>query len=324
DSRSVGRAAVRVVGFLADWVGVAGGPWGGAAGYHSRPRRSEHALEVDPAVLVEALVLDRDRSLLHIGRDVARANQDPVVVVEQSPDLVALVIPDDGVPGGGELLLVLQLRQVLGGRHHHPEEERDDSEQAEADHEDQQAQLLDAAWLGFARTARADSAGEPRRRRRLACAVGRPRLWNMRGDALAERLDTVAAVGDALAADPAKALDPVLEGVADRRAASGDAALLRLPLQQGLEVDLPIPILAVKALALDVEVEDRAGAARGAATGFLGESAPLARDPWAGRTLIAVPHGGGAARRGIVVAEAEPVVICGRGGRGAGQRTVAV
>ena len=120
-------------------------PWVDATRQDVLEAGSDHALEVDAAVLVEALVLDRHRSLLHVGRDLVGVGQDAVVVVEQGPDLVALIVEDDGVLGLGELLLVLELGQVLRDRHHHPEEGRDDRQQAEAEEDDQQAELLDRA-----------------------------------------------------------------------------------------------------------------------------------------------------------------------------------
>ena len=46
------------------------------------------ALVVDTAVLVEALVLDRDRGLLHHRGDVRRADQDSPLVVGQGRDLL--------------------------------------------------------------------------------------------------------------------------------------------------------------------------------------------------------------------------------------------
>jgi hypothetical protein len=201
-------------------------------------------------VLVEAAVLDRNGGLLHIGGDVARLDQDPLVVVEESPDLVALVVDHDRVLGLRELLLVLELRQVLGNRHHHPEEGGDDRQHPEADDQDQQAELLDAAGLGLAGPPRADSPRKTRWRG-LAGAIGRAGLRDSGGDALAEGVNPVAALGDSLTAHPAQALEAAADGAPDLGAAPCHSALLRLALQNRLEVGLFLPFRgALEALPL--------------------------------------------------------------------------
>ena len=166
-----GSRALRLERVLDELLGDRRGALGGPAGQDVGQAGSGHALDVDAVVLVEAAVLDRDGGLLHVGRDLIGVVQDALVVVQQRPDLVALIVEDDRVLGLGELLLVLELRQVLRDRHHHPEEGRDDREQAEAGQDDQQAKLLDAAGLRLAGTPRADPAGQARGRR-LAVASG--------------------------------------------------------------------------------------------------------------------------------------------------------
>ena len=68
------------------------------------------ALVVDAAVLVEALVLDRDHGLLHHRGDVGRVDQDPALVVGQGGDLLAVDVVDDRVLGALELGAALELR----------------------------------------------------------------------------------------------------------------------------------------------------------------------------------------------------------------------
>ena len=299
-------AALCLERVLDELLGDGRGALGGAAGQDVRQAGSEHALDVDAAVLVEALVLDRDRRLLHVGRDLIGVGEDPVVVVEQRADPVALVVQDHRVLGRLELLLVLELRQVGRDRHHHPEEGRDDREQAEARQDDQQAELLDPAGLGLAGPAGADPAGETRGRRLAAAALGGSRLRNARRrDALSQRLHPVSAVGDALAPHAPEALHAAAEGVTEGGPAARDAALLGLGLEHRLEVD--VLVLPLEPLPLDVQVEDRAGAARGPATSLLGEVACLARGGRPGGPTILLAQGRAGAGLEVLVPEAEPV-----------------
>ena len=137
-------------------------------------------------------------------------------------------------------------------------------------------------------------------------------------------MDAVAALGDPLAADPAEALQSVLEGVPDGGTATRDAALLRLGGQDRLEVGVLALLLSalLEAGALLVEVQDGARAARGAAAGLLGEVARLAGRGRPGRAVVALAQRGEAAGLEDVAAEAQPVVVArldrwaGRLGRG--------
>ena len=139
------------------------------------------------------------------------------------------------------------------------------------------------------------------------------RLRDPGRDALPEGLHPVSALGDALTADPSQALDPALEGMPDRRAATGDAALLRLPGEHRLEVDvLLLGVLALEAGALLIEVEDGAGTAGGPAAGLLGEVAGLTRGGRAGWTVVALAERGATAGLEVVIAETEPVALVGR------------
>ena len=101
------------------------------------------ALVVDAAVLVEALVLDRDRGLLHHRGDVRRADQDPPLVVGQGGDLLAVDVVDDRVLGVLELGAALELGQVARDRHHDPEDPGDEGEHREAQEDEREAQLLE-------------------------------------------------------------------------------------------------------------------------------------------------------------------------------------
>ena len=71
------------------WV-IVEAPWVDPPGIRSGQSGSADSLEVDAAVLVEALVLDRDHGLLHVGGDVLGLDQDPAGVGEQGADLAAL------------------------------------------------------------------------------------------------------------------------------------------------------------------------------------------------------------------------------------------
>ena len=155
-----------------------------------------------------------------------------------------------------------------------------------------------------------------RGRRGLAGAadVRAARLRDPGRDALPEGLHPVSALGDALTADPPQALDPALEGMPDRRAATGDAALLRLLGEHRLEVAvLLLGVLALEAGALLIEVEDGAGTAGGPAAGLLGEVAGLARGGRAGWTVVALAERGATAGLEVVIAETEPVALVGVG-----------
>jgi hypothetical protein len=79
-------------------------------------------LEVDPAMLVEPLVLDCDDRLLDGLRDVLGRDEDAAIVARQRGELLPVSIDDDRVLRVLVLLAVLERGEVLGDRHHHPEE----------------------------------------------------------------------------------------------------------------------------------------------------------------------------------------------------------
>ena len=163
--------------------------------------------------------------------------------------------------------------------------------------------------LGLCGATGTDPAGESRRRR-LAGAGG-TRLRDPGGDPPAQGMDTVAALGDPLAADPAEALQAVLESVPEGGTPAGDTALLRLVLQDRFEIGVALRRLfgLLQAGALLVEVQDGAGAARGATAGLFGEVARLARCGAPGGAVVPLAQRGEAAGLEDVAAEAQPVVV---------------
>ena len=114
----------------------------GVAGDDVLDHGAGDAHDVDPAVLVEALVLDRDDRLLHRRRDVRRLDEDPGLVTGERGERPVVAVGDDRVLRGEVLLAVLELGQVGGDRHHDPEDERDEGEHAEPEHDHEQPQLL--------------------------------------------------------------------------------------------------------------------------------------------------------------------------------------
>ena len=130
------------------------------------------ALVVDAAVLVEALVLDRDRGLLHHRGDVRRADQDPALVVGQGGDLLAVDVVDDRVLGVLELGAALELGQVARDRHHDPEDPGDEGEHREAQEDEREAQLLELRARGWEAARRRRVARAEAARRRRAAAAG--------------------------------------------------------------------------------------------------------------------------------------------------------
>ena len=71
------RRGVAVVGVLDELLGDRRAALDGAAVGDVGPERAQDAAQVDPAVLVEALVLDRDDRVLDPGRDVGRGDDRP-------------------------------------------------------------------------------------------------------------------------------------------------------------------------------------------------------------------------------------------------------
>ena len=109
--------------------------------------RARDAADVDPAVRLEALVLDRDHRLLDDPRDLFGRHDHPVLLAEHA-DRVAEVV----VQVGALLVLVLrelrQRRQVRGDRHEHAEHERDEAQQQDRAQDRREAQPLQAGLAG--------------------------------------------------------------------------------------------------------------------------------------------------------------------------------
>ena len=99
-------------------------------GEHVLDERAPDADEVDAAVLVEALVLDRHHGLLDVERDLARVDEDALLVAVQRRELGAVAVVDDRVLRVAVLLAILERRQVLGDGHHDPEDPGDEREHA--------------------------------------------------------------------------------------------------------------------------------------------------------------------------------------------------
>ena len=170
-----GPRVLRLERVLDELLGDGRGALDRAAGKQVLDHRAADPPEVHALVLVEALVLDRDHGLLHVGVDVLGLDQDPAGVGEQGAHLAALGVEDLGVLRLRVLLLALELGQVAGDGHHHPEDRRDHPQRREADEDDREAQLLDAAGLGLARAARADALRKGGGAARRARAVAVPR-----------------------------------------------------------------------------------------------------------------------------------------------------
>ena len=107
------------------------------------------ALEVDAVVFVEARVLDRDHGVLDVGGDLARAEQDLVLVAGQGADRFAGGVEDLAVLRRLVLGEVVDRRQVLGDSGHHPEDHRDQPQHAEPEQDEEDAQLLEARLAAF-------------------------------------------------------------------------------------------------------------------------------------------------------------------------------
>ena len=111
------------------------------------PDGADDAVDVDAAVLVEALVLDRDDRVLHLRRDVLRRHEDPALrpAKDREHPLARVGRVDVAV----DLLLLeaggIEGRDLARDRRHQTERERDQAEQAEDQEEAEQAQLSDSA-----------------------------------------------------------------------------------------------------------------------------------------------------------------------------------
>ena len=118
-------AALRGERVLDELLGDRRAALGGALAEDVLDQGAADALEVDPAVRVEARVLDRDHRVLDVGGDLRRAEQDLVLVAGQRADRFAGGVEDLAVFRGLVLGEVVDRRQVAGDRRHHPEDGRD-------------------------------------------------------------------------------------------------------------------------------------------------------------------------------------------------------
>jgi hypothetical protein len=148
------------------------GDGGGALDRVSRDDVLDHgagdAEDVDAAVVVEALVLDRHDGLLHRRRDVGRLDEDPGLVAREGRDRTVVAVGHHRVLGGQVLLAVLQPGEVGGDRHHDPEDEGDEGEHAEPEQHHEQAELLEPGPVARLLAAKRQA---QRAARRLAVAV---------------------------------------------------------------------------------------------------------------------------------------------------------
>jgi hypothetical protein len=131
-----GSAALGGQRVLHELLGDSGGSLRGAGTRDVLHDRAADPHEVDAAVLVEALVLDRDGGLLHDRGDVLGADQDAAAVVREGGELLAVDVVDDGVLRVRELRPVLELGKVARDGHHDPEDPRDEGKEREP-HEDE-------------------------------------------------------------------------------------------------------------------------------------------------------------------------------------------
>ena len=116
--------------FLTNCRVIVEAPWVEPPGITSATRARPMPWIVDAAVLVEALVLDRDHGLLDVGRDVLGLDQDPLVVGEQRADLAR---PRSRTPRSSCACAYCSLfsssGRSLATEHHHPEHGRDHRQQ---------------------------------------------------------------------------------------------------------------------------------------------------------------------------------------------------
>ena len=107
------------------------------------------AADVDAAVRVEALVLDRDHGLLGDAGDLI-GGHDHAVLLAEDADRLAEIVEQDRAAGVLELGEAGQRRQVRGDRDEHPEHEGDQPQQQHREHDREQPQALDGAASGRA------------------------------------------------------------------------------------------------------------------------------------------------------------------------------
>ena len=138
-----GPALLCAKGVLDELLGDGGGALLRARVEDVLDHRPRDPLVVDAVMLVEALVLDRHRGLLHRRSDVVGADQDAAAIVGEGRDPGAVDVVEDRVLGVGELGAVLELRQVAGDGHHDPEDPGDEGEEGEAEEDEREAKLLE-------------------------------------------------------------------------------------------------------------------------------------------------------------------------------------
>jgi hypothetical protein len=114
--------------------------------YAFLPDGADDSVQIDAAVLVKALVLDRHDRELHLVRDLVRGNEDAALPApENGEDALALPVVDVPVD-----LALLQPGRVERGdlardRGHQPEGKGQGPEHEEDQEEAEQAQLADPA-----------------------------------------------------------------------------------------------------------------------------------------------------------------------------------
>ncbi len=146
-----GAAAFGFERVLDELLGDRRGALRGALAEHVLDQGAGDALEVDAVVFVEARVLDRDHRVLDVRGDLARGEQDLVLVAGQRADRFAGGVEDLAVLRRLVLGEVVDRRQVLRDSGHHPEDHRDQPQHAEPQHNEEDAQLLEARLAAFAR-----------------------------------------------------------------------------------------------------------------------------------------------------------------------------
>jgi hypothetical protein len=137
--------------FFDELLGDRRGALGGAAAHDVLDQSTGDALEVDAVVVVVARVLDRDHRVLDVGGDLARGEQDLVLVAGQRADRFARGVEDLAVLRSLVLGEVVDRGQILGDSDDHSEDHRDDGQDAESQQDKENAQLLQARLSALAR-----------------------------------------------------------------------------------------------------------------------------------------------------------------------------
>ena len=250
-----------------------------------------------PAVLVEALVLDRDRGLLHVGRDLVGVDQDALVVVEQRPDLVALVVEYDSRSWPRR---TPSCSRAGAGPARSPSSSRRRSRRSPSS--PRPARMISRRSFlirpGFGLRGRREliRRGQPRGGGLPSPSAEPGRGLRQAGrDAFPQRLNAVAPLGDSLAADPlAGSRRRPRNRIPDRRAPArrrrSSAAVARAPTRSP-RPQPPRP-RARAAPAPASQIEDRAR----------GDARPAGGPPW--RSCGPRPESGGPARTVVAAREA--------------------